>query len=93
LGLTESARHNLSAASTGLRLAAFIDPRSVEGMLEFHRDGVEERKIILKLRCRTPSMLQDCASLPALLVLTAASGLIFSLPQKQRWINIDLGAW
>jgi hypothetical protein len=59
--------HNLSAAkSTGLCLSAFIDPRCFEGMHEPHRDGVVERKIILKLRSRTPSLLQDCASLPAL---------------------------
>jgi hypothetical protein len=44
-------------------------------MLELDRDGVGERKIILKLRSRTPSRLQDCASLPALLGLTAESGL------------------
>jgi len=56
--------HNLSAAkSTGLCLAAFIDPRCFEGMLELHRDGVVKRKIILQLRNRTPSLLQDCASL------------------------------
>jgi len=42
-------------------------------MLELHRDGVVERKIILKLRSRTPSLLQDCASLPALLDLTEES--------------------
>jgi hypothetical protein len=68
LGLTESAMHNLSAAkSTGFCLSACIDQRCFEGMLELHRDGVVERKIILKLRSRTPSLLQDCASLPALL--------------------------
>jgi len=45
--------HNLSTAkSTGLCLAAFIDPRCFEGMLELHRDGVIERKIILRLRSR-----------------------------------------
>jgi hypothetical protein len=32
------------------------------------RDGMRKRKIILKHRSRTPSLLQDCASLPALLV-------------------------
>jgi hypothetical protein len=47
-----------------LCLSAFIDPRCFEGMLELHRDGVVERKIILKLRSRVPSLLQDCASLP-----------------------------
>jgi hypothetical protein len=31
--------------------------------LETYRDGVRERKINLKLRSRTPSLLQDCASL------------------------------
>jgi len=56
--------HNLSAAkSTGLCLVALIDQHGFEGMLELHRDGVIERKIILKLRSRTPSLLQDCASL------------------------------
>jgi len=65
---------NLSGAkSTGWCLAAFIDPRCFEGMLELHRDGVVERKIILKLRSRTPSLLQDCAALPALFGLTAES--------------------
>ena len=44
-------------------------------MLKPHRYGVRKRKIILKLRSRTPSLLQDCASLPALLGLTAESGL------------------
>jgi hypothetical protein len=67
--------HNLAAASTGFCLSACIDQRSVEGMLELDRDGVVERKIILKLRSRTPSRLQDSASLPALLGLTAESGL------------------
>jgi hypothetical protein len=43
----------------------------LEGMLELDRDGVGERKIILQHRSRTPSLLQDCASLPALLDLTA----------------------
>ncbi|MGB7950140.1 MAG: hypothetical protein WCH75_20840, partial [Candidatus Binatia bacterium] len=37
-----------------------------------NRDGVRDRKIILKLSSRTPSLLQDCASLPE---LTAESGL------------------
>jgi hypothetical protein len=68
--------HNLSAAqSTGLCLSVFIDQRCIEGMLELYGDGVVERKIILKLRSRTPSLLQDCASLPPLLGLTAASGM------------------
>jgi hypothetical protein len=75
VGLKKSARHNLSALkSTGLCLSAFIDQRCFEGMLELHRDGVVERKIILKLRSRTPSLLQDCASLPPLLGFTAESG-------------------
>jgi len=47
----------------------------LRGLLELHRDGVVERKIILKLRSRTPSLLQDCASLPALPSLPAESGL------------------
>jgi hypothetical protein len=47
-----------------------------EGMLELDRDGVVERKIILQLRSRTPSRLQECVSLPALLGLTAESGFI-----------------
>jgi hypothetical protein len=67
---------NLSRAkSTGFCLSACIDQRSVEGMLELDGDGVAERKIILKLRSRTPSLLQDCASLPAPLALTEESGL------------------
>jgi len=44
-----------------LCLSAFIDQRCFEGMLELHRDGVVERKTILKLRSRTPSRLQDRA--------------------------------
>jgi len=64
--------HNLSAAkSTGLCLSALIDQRCFEGMLELYRNGVVEGKIILQLRSRTPSLLQDCASLPPLLGLTA----------------------
>jgi hypothetical protein len=40
---------NLSAAkSTGFCLSACIDQRCLEGMLELQRDGVIERKIILK---------------------------------------------
>ncbi|MGB7950889.1 MAG: hypothetical protein WCH75_24690, partial [Candidatus Binatia bacterium] len=35
-------------------------------MLKPDRDGVLERKIALKLRSRTPSLLQDCAFVPAL---------------------------
>jgi hypothetical protein len=46
-------------------------------MLELDRDGVVERRITLQLRSRTPSLLQDCASLPALLGLTAESGFIY----------------
>jgi hypothetical protein len=76
LALTESAMHNLSAAkTTDSCLSAFIDPRCIEGMLKPHRDGVRERKIILKLHSRTPSLLQDCASLSVQLGLTAESGL------------------
>jgi len=71
--------HNLSAAqSTGFCLSAFIDPRYFEVMLEPDRDGGRDRKIILKLPSRTPSLLQDCASLPALPSLTAESG--FNVP-------------
>jgi hypothetical protein len=71
VGLTESAMHNLSAEkSTGFCLSACIDQRCSEGMLELDRDGVGERRIILR-RSRTPSLLQDCASLPALSGLTA----------------------
>jgi hypothetical protein len=43
-------------------------------MLKPYRDGVRERKNTLKLHSPTPSLLQDCASLPALLALTAESG-------------------
>jgi len=67
--------HNLSAAkSTGLCLTACIDQCCFEGMLELHPDGVVERKINLQLRSRTPSLLQDCASLPPLWGLTPESG-------------------
>jgi len=77
--------HNLSAAkSTGLCLSAFIDQRCFEGMLELHRDGMIERKIILKLRSRTPSLLQDCASLPVLLGL---SGIRVYLKSRKETIN------
>jgi len=72
LGLTESAMRNLSAAqATGFSMHR---PALREGMHGPHRDGVRKRKIILKLPSRTPSLLQDCASLPALLGLTAESG-------------------
>jgi hypothetical protein len=70
--------HNLSAAkSTGFCLSACIDQRCFERMLELDRDGVVKRKSILKLGSRTPSLFQDCASLPALLGLTAESGMNF----------------
>jgi hypothetical protein len=73
--------HNLSAAkSTGFCLSACIDQRCFERMLELDRDGVGERKIILKLHSRTPSLLQDCASLAALWGLTAESGLNLEPP-------------
>jgi mannose-6-phosphate isomerase-like protein (cupin superfamily) len=42
-------------------------------VLKPYRDGVRERKIILKLQSRTPSLLHDCASLSARLGLTAES--------------------
>jgi len=74
--------HNLSAAkSMGFCLSAFIDQHCFEGMLKSHRDSMVERKIILKLPSRTPSLLQDCASLPAVPGLTAESG--FNLPSKE----------
>jgi len=44
-------------------------------MLKPYRYVVRKRKMILELRSRTPSLLHDCASLPALLGLTAESGL------------------
>jgi len=44
--------------------SAFIDQRCIEGMLEPHCDGMRERKIMLKLHSRTPSLLQDGVSLP-----------------------------
>jgi hypothetical protein len=44
-------------------------------MFKPDRDGVLERNIAVKLRGRTPSLLQDCASLSARLGLTAESGL------------------
>jgi hypothetical protein len=70
--------HNLSAAkSTGICLSACIDPNCFEGMLEPQRDVVGERKIILKLHSRTPSLLQDCTSLPALLGLTMEARMNF----------------
>jgi hypothetical protein len=64
--LTENAMHNVSAAkTTGLCLSAIIDQHCFEGMLKPDRDNGRDRKIILKLPSRTPSLLQDCASLPA----------------------------
>jgi hypothetical protein len=70
--------HNLSAAkSTGFCLCAGMDQRCFEGMVEHDRNGMGERKIILQLRGRTTSLLQDCAALPALLGLTAESGFIY----------------
>jgi hypothetical protein len=33
-----------------------------------HRNDVRERKMTLKFNSRTPSLLQDCTSLPAFLV-------------------------
>jgi hypothetical protein len=69
--------HNLSAAkSTGSCLSAFIDQHCGEGMLKPHHYGVQKRKIILKLHSRTPSLLQDCASLSARLGLTGESAII-----------------
>jgi len=67
LGLTESAMRNLSAAqSMGCCLSGCIDQRCFEVMLKPDRDGIRDRKIILKLPSRTPPLLQDCASRPAL---------------------------
>jgi hypothetical protein len=43
-------------------------------MFELDLDGVVERQIILQLRRRTPSLLRDCASLPALLGLLRNPG-------------------
>jgi hypothetical protein len=48
-------------------------------MHEPPRDGVRKRKIILKLHSRTPSLLQDCASLSARLGLIAKSGFILKV--------------
>jgi hypothetical protein len=50
----------------GSCLSAFIDAALMR-MLKPDRDGVLERKTALKLRSRTPSLLQDCAFVPALL--------------------------
>jgi hypothetical protein len=52
-------------------------------MVELDRDGVVGRKIILKLRRRTPSLLQGRAWLSALLDLTVESGLV----SVQTWQN------
>jgi hypothetical protein len=56
-------------------------------MLELDRDGVVERRITLQLRSRTPSLLQDCASLPALLGLTAESG--FNRAERLGAVGFD----
>jgi serine/threonine protein kinase len=46
-------------ATTGFEgTPQFAAPEQLRG----EPDGVRERKIILKLRSRTPSLLQDCAS-------------------------------
>jgi hypothetical protein len=76
VGTDRRARHNLSAVkSTGSCLSAFIDPHCVEKCLSLIATGCESAKINLKLRSRTPSLLQDYASLSARLGLTAESGL------------------
>jgi hypothetical protein len=58
-----------------LCLTALIDQRRFERMIELHRNGVSGCKIILKLPNRTPSLLQDCASLSGRLALTTESGM------------------
>jgi hypothetical protein len=81
---------NLSAAkSIGSCLSAFIERRCFEGMLKAHRDGVRERKITLKLHSRTPSLLQDCASLPALLGLNC--GILDKRPEPGRLLAASSG--
>ncbi|MGB7948738.1 MAG: hypothetical protein WCH75_13725, partial [Candidatus Binatia bacterium] len=58
---------------------------------------VVERKNILKLRSRTPSLLQDCASLPPLLGLTAESGLkretAAGIDGKTYLLSLSMGAF
>jgi hypothetical protein len=80
--------HNLSAApSTGSCLSAFIDQHCIEGMLKPHRYGLRKREIILKLRSRTPSLLQDCASLYGRLGLTAESGFKLEARNSKRALS------
>ena len=43
--------------------------------VEFHRNDLTKVKMMLKLQSRTPSLLQDCTSLPARFGLTAESGI------------------
>ncbi len=49
-----------------------------------HRHDVRERKMTLKLHSRTPSLLQDSASLPGIFGLTAESGFILPITPDLR---------
>jgi hypothetical protein len=52
----------------GFCLWADIDQLCFEKMFKRRRNDVRERKMTLRLGSRTPSLLQDCASLPAFLI-------------------------
>jgi hypothetical protein len=45
-----------------------MDRRVLRAGVEVDRNDLREPKKTLKLQSRTPSLLQDCASLPAFLV-------------------------
>ena len=66
VGIDRDATHNPSAAkSMGFCLGVDIAQRCFEGRLSLSSNDVRERKMTLKFHSRTPSLLQDCTSLPA----------------------------
>ena len=59
------------------RWGSASEPIAISGAakdVEFHRNDLTNAKMTLKLQSRTPSLLQDCTSLPAGFGLTAESG-------------------
>src|SRR5262249_45451065 len=63
---TETAKRNPYAAKTiGFCLRADIDQQCLEGMLCLIATTCESAKMTLQLHSRTPSLLQDSASLSA----------------------------
>jgi hypothetical protein len=86
------------AKSMGFCLGVHIALRCFEGRVKPQSNDVRERKMTLKFYSLTPSLLQDCTSLPAFFGLTAESGLktesLLPFPSSathgRRFISADL---